>query len=267
MYRIDNNKFKLSTRKEYALSNPAISVTFTSYGSGNSHEIEMVKKNEKSIICVDNIVQSPISYSLLNYTVNNGGQIGSGATIFGISGISSISLGDILKIDDEYIKVINVGLGTTYSGPISIEGSIPLVSVKRGFVGSSATSHSNLSPISLYRGSFNIVKNNIYFTEPPQGGLSDQLIGDLDNLPDPRSYFNGRVFLKQNYDNNEIFDNISEKFTGIDQAYQLTVSGLNTTGIGSDGSNGIVFINGIFQTPTTLNNTNNNFYCCCCYYS
>lgn len=257
--KIDNDRFKLSTRKEYALLTPAIAVTFTSYGSGNAHELEMYKKNEKSIISIDNMVQSPISYSLLNYTVNNGGQIGSATTTFALSGISSISIGDLLKIDNEYMKVNNIGFGTTYSGPISFSGQIPLVNVERGFVGSSATSHSNLSSVLLYQGSFNIVKNNINFTVPPQGGLTDQLFGDVDNLPDPRSYFNGRVFLKNNYDDNRVFDNISKSFTGIGQTYRLTVSGLNTVGIGSDGANAIVFINGIFQTPSTQNNTNNNF--------
>lgn len=257
--KIDNDRFKISTRKDYALASPAIAVTFTSYGSGNAHELEMTKKNEKCIISIDNVVQAPISYSSLSYTVNNGGQIGTASTIFGISGISSISLGDLLKIDNEYMKVINVGLGTTYSGPISFSGPIPLVNVIRGSVGSTISTHSDSSTVNLYRGSFNIVKNSINFSDPPRGGLEDQLFGDVDNLPDPRSYFGGRVFLKKNYDDNRIFDDISKNFTGIGQTYRLTVSGLNTVGVGSEGANAIVFINGIFQTPSTQNNSNNNF--------
>jgi hypothetical protein len=257
--KIDKDSFKVATRKEYALSNPAIGVTFTSVGIGETHEFEMVNKNNKCIISIDNIVQSPIAYSLLTYTVNNGGAIGSATTIIGLSGISSISLGDLLKIDNEYMKVINVGLGTTVSGPISFTGTFPLVSVQRGFVGTSATSHSNSSLASLYRGSFNIVRNKIYFTDPPRGNAGTQTYTDTYNLPEPKSYFNGRVFLKNDYTSNQIFDNISEKFTGIGQTYTLTTNGINTVGLGSIGGNGIVFINGIFQTPTTENNTNNNF--------
>ena len=34
---------------------------------------------------------------------------------------------------------------------------------------------------------------------------------------------------------------------------------MNTSGIGTTGGNGVVFINGIFQTPTTENNPSNNF--------
>jgi hypothetical protein len=255
--KISNDKFKLATRKEYAYA--GIAVTFTSFGSGNSHELEMVKKSEKSLISINNVIQEPLAFSLLNYTVNNNGQIGTSSTIFTLSGISSIKISDILKIDSEYMKVINVGFGTTYSGPISFAGTFPLVNVERGFVGTSATNHSDLSSVSLYRGSFNIVKNNIHFTEPPQGSIQDQLFFDVDNLPEPRAYFNGRVFLRKDYTTNKIYDNISEKFTGIGQTYTLTVGGANTVGLGSSGGSGIVFINGIFQTPTTDNNPNNNF--------
>ena len=115
--KLTNNTFKLALTKSDALS--GTSVTFTSSGLGNSHELEMVKKNEKSIITINNIIQSPLAYSLINHNVSNGGQIGAASSIFGLSGISSIVLGDILKIGDEYMKVNNVGLGTTYSGPIS----------------------------------------------------------------------------------------------------------------------------------------------------
>ena len=255
--KVSNNEFKLATTPEYAAA--GISVTFTSFGSGNAHELEMMKKNEKSIITIDNVIQSPIAYSLLNYTVDNGISIGETTTVFGLSGISSIVIGDILKIDNEYMKVENVGFGTTYSGPISFAGTFPLVGVKRGFVGSSATSHSNSGIASVYRGSFNIAKSSIYFTYPPQGSLEDQLLVDFDELPEARSYFNGRVFLRQNYSSNIVYDNISENFTGIGQTYRLTVGGANTVGLGTIGGNGIVLINGIYQTPTTENNTNNNF--------
>ena len=256
-YKINNDKFKLSTRKDYALS--GICVTFTSVGEGNAHQLEMTNKNSKSIISIDNIVQYPIAYSLLTYTVNNGASIGVNTSIFALSGISSIFPEDILKIDDEFMKVNNVGFGTTNAGPITFSGSLPLVEVERGFVGTASSIHSNLSTVNLYRGSFNIVGNQIHFTNPPKGSLEDQMGANLDNLPESRSLFNGRVFLRSNYDNNQVYDNISERFTGIGQTYPLTVQGISTTGLGSTGGNGIVLINGIFQTPTTENNSNNNY--------
>jgi hypothetical protein len=256
-YRVSSDKFKISTRKDYALS--GICVTFTSVGSGNAHEFEMFKKNEKTIITIDNVIQSPLAYSLLNYTVDNGGSIDSSATIFGLSGISSIKIGDILKVDNEYMRIENLGLGTSYAGPITFSGNIPLVEVKRSFVGSSATSHSNSSVASIYRGSYNIFGNKIYFTEPPDGSLEDQVGVDIDNLLEYRSSFNGRVFLKSDYEENTVYDDISENFTGIGKTFTLTVGGINTVGLGTSGGNGIVIINGVYQTPTTENNPDNNF--------
>lgn len=255
--KVSSNKFKIASTKNNALS--GIAITFTSVGSGNAHEFEMVKKNEKSIITINNVIQSPIAYSLLNYAVNNGGNVGSADTIFGLSGISSIVLGDILKIDNEYMKITNVGLGTTYSGPISFGGTFPLVEVQRGFVGSASSIHTNGSNVSIYRGSYNIVGNQIYFTEAPDGSIQDQLNIDFDNLPESRASFSGKVFLKNDYTENQIYDNITERFTGIGQTYTLTVGGANTVGLGTSGGNGIVLINGIFQAPTTDNNNNNNF--------
>ena len=255
--RVNNDKFKISTRQDYA--NSGIAVTFTSLGSGNVHTFEMAKKNEKSMILINNIIQEPITYSLLNYTVNNGSAVSSSSTIFGLSGISSINSGDLLRIDNEFMKVTNVGLGTTYSGPISFAGTFPLVNVERGSVGTSATSHSNLGIASVYRGSYTISGSNIYFSEAPRGPLQYQSYPDTDGLPDVTDYFSGRVFLRKNYDANTIYDNISEIFTGIGQTYTLTVSGSNVVGLGTSGSNGFVFLNGIFQKPTTQNNPNNNF--------
>jgi hypothetical protein len=256
--KIDNQKFKIATRKEYA--NSGISVTFTSLGSGNSHEFEMIKKSEKSIITINNVVQEPLSFSLISYTINNGVQVGTSTTIFGLSGISSIKIGDVLKVDNEYMEIINVGLGTTYSGPITFSGVIPLVSVNRGFVGTSATTHSNSGIASVYRGSFNMVKSDIYFTKAPNGeDFGNELTDPFTDIPVFKDYFGGRVFLRKNYDNNKIYDNISDSFTGIAKTYTLSVNGNSNIGTGISESNGIVFINGIFQQPTTDNNPNNNF--------
>jgi hypothetical protein len=256
--KINNDQFKISTRKEYAQA--GIFVTFTSNGEGNAHEFEMVKKSEKSLISINDLTQYPLAYTSLSYTLDdNGGQIGASSSIFSLSGISSINPTDLLKVNDEYMYITNVGLGTTSNGPITFQGSYSLVEVDRGAVGTSATSHLDGDECRIYRGSYNIVGNQIHFTNPPRG--SSFYVSDLDfsNLTRNKATFNGRVFLRNNYDSNVIYDNISEKFTGLDQEYSITVQGINTVGLGTSGGNGIVFLNGIFQTPTTLNNTDNNF--------
>ena len=256
--KIDNNSLKLATKKEYAIQ--GIGVTFTSVGLGNAHELEMFKKNEKSLININNLVQYPIAYSNVSYTLSdNGGQINDTSTIFALTGITSISPTDLLRIDDEYMRVENVGLGTTNVGPISFTGNIPLVEVTRGFVGSISGIHTDTSIVSLYRGSYNISGNKIYFTQPPRGNQLDLIGPDEGNLQRERAEFTGRVFLRQDYTTNQIYDDISDKFTGIGQTFTLTSQGINTVGLGTSGGSGIVFINSIFQSPTTLNNSENNY--------
>jgi hypothetical protein len=254
--KVSDNTFKLSTRKDYAAL--GIGVTFTSEGSGNAHQLEMDKKLEKALITIDNVVQYPLLFTPISYTLlGNGGQISAGSSIFALSGISTIIPKDILKIDDEYLGVVNVGLGTTNIGPITNSGSINLVEVTRGFVGSSATTHTDSTSVRIYKGSYNIVDSNIFFAESPRG--NPQIIRDSSNLTFETSDFTGRVFLRNDYTSNQVYDDISSQFTGIGRTFTLTVGGANTVGLGTTGGNGILFINGVFQTPTTLNNPENNF--------
>ena len=254
--KLSDNTFKLSTRKDYAAL--GIGVTFTSYGSGNAHQLEMDKKLEKSLITIDNVVQYPLQFTPISYTLlSNGGQISAGSSIFALSGISTIVPKDILKINNEYMGIINVGLGTTNVGPITNSGNINLVEVTRAFVGSSATTHADSTPVRIYKGSYNIVDSNIFFAESPRG--NPQIERDSSNLTFETSDFTGRVFLRNDYTSNQLYDDISSQFTGIGRTFTLTVGGANTVGLGSTGGNGILFINGVFQTPTTLNNPENNF--------
>ena len=252
--KLNNDQFQLASSKSDAQSGNEL--TFSSYGAGNAHVLEMYKKMEKSVISIDGVVQSPISYTPINYNLtDNNGQIGAGSTYFSVTGISSILPGDILKIDDEFIKVESVGLGTTAIGPITGTGSFNIIKSQRGFVGTQATTHSDGSTARVYLGSFNIVKNKIYFTEAPTGNTTD--IVNNSNVPYARSSFGGRVFLRKDYTTNQIYDNISKSFTGIGQTYRLTVQGINTTGI--ETGSGLLFINDVFQTPSTVNNIGNNY--------
>ena len=248
----NNDNFSISTVKS------GTAVTFTDLGSGNSHEFSMAKRNEKALITIGNMAQYPIAFTKVSQTLSgNSGSISPTDTTFALSGISTISPGNILKIDDEYMKIINVGFGTTASGPITGTGSSTIVKVERGHVGSTAESHTDTTSTRIYRGSYNIVGDSIFFTDPPRG--NPNVSRTENNLKFETSEFTGRVFLRKNYDTNEIFDDISDEFTGIGRTFTLTVGGANTAGIGTTGGNGVVFINGIFQTPTTENNPLNNF--------
>ena len=248
-----DNTFQIST------TSAGTAVTFTSVGEGNAHMFEMAKKNSKSLIVVDNIAQYPLTFSPINHALdNNGGSIGAGNTVFALAGISTIKPKDILKVDDEFMSVQNVGFGTTNVGPISNTGSIPLVEVKRGVVGSASTQHQDTTGIAtVFKGGYNIVGKNIHFTQAPRG--NPQLTISDQNLESPKSDFNGRVFLRQDYSTNQIYDDVSDKFTGISSTFDLTLESAPSVGIGTSGGNGVLFINGIFQTPTTANNPDNNF--------
>ena len=127
--------------------------------------------------------------------------------------------------------------------------------VSRGFVGSSSTSHTDGSSARIYSGSFNIVGSKIYFTDAPKG--KNTILKDSSNLDYTKSSFAGRVYLRNDYTNNRIFDDVSDRFTGIGQTYTVTVQGINTTGIQT--GSGILLLNGIFQKPSTINNTGNNY--------
>ena len=248
--KTNNNEFKLATSKT------GTAVTFNSAGSGNGHTLEMEKKLEKSLITIDGVSRSPLAFTPINYTLsNNGGSVSVGATYFGISGISSILPGDVLKVDNEFVKVNAVGLGTTTIGPITGTGSFNVVKTERGFVGTLATTHTDGSTIRVFQGSYNMTRSKIHFTEAPRGNTQELV--DKSNIPFTKSTFNGRVYLRNDYATNQIYDDITRQFTGIGATYRLTVGGANTTGI--ETGSGLVFINNMFQTPTTDNNAGGNY--------
>jgi hypothetical protein len=250
--KLTENTFKVAITTTAAAA--GIGTTFTSFGEGNAHRFTMKEKNSKCILTVDELVQYPIAPTKITHTLsgNVGGSLNNSTSIVSLSGISTINPRDILKVDDEYMGVTNVGLGTTNVGPITNEGSINLVEVKRGFVGSSASTHTDSTLVRIHKGSFNIEDSEIYFTEAPRG--NPQIAKTKNNLDSETSSFTGRVFFKSNYDNNKVYDDLSDEFTGIGRTFTLKVGGANTTGIGTEGSSGLVFINNIYQSPKTDNN-------------
>ena len=255
----NEKKFKLFSRKEYISS--GIAITFTGVGEGNAHKLDMTKKLSKTVIGLDGIVQQPITFTSIEHTLD--GAIGAGTSQFVLSGISSVQPRDVLKIEGEYMKVEQVGFASVSDGTINDSTDValgictlPVVRVNRGSLGIAATSHADTTATRVHRGSFNIVDSTVWFLDPPKGNTRARR--NDTNLPYVRAEFSGRTFLRSNYDTNMVFDDVSDTFTGIGKTYTMTVGGANTeTGVAV--GNGILFINGVFQTPLTLNNAGNNY--------
>ena len=247
----NSNVFKLSTTRAGA------AVTFNTVGTGNRHQLEMFNKNEKSLITLDNVIQSPVSFTPITTTLANNvsSQVSITTSIISLSGITSIVTNDILKINEEFVIINNVGLGSTNVGPISNVGSLTLIDVTRASMGSTSTSHADGSTVRLFKGGYNIVGESIFFSNPPRG--TNVLEKDDSNRDRGRASFSGRAFLRQNYSTNAIFDDVSHEFTGIAQTFRTSISGVNTTGLTTGSS--FLTINGIFQRPTTEQNPLNNY--------
>lgn len=250
--RISNNEFKVATTKDNALS--GIEIDIISPGSGNAHEFEMDKKNEKSIILIDDIIQSPVSYTPIYH--NTISEIGAGTSYIPLSGISSIKVTNTIKIDDEFVKVNSVGFGQTFSGPIDGLGDVPLIFVERGYFGTEIKSHGISTEARIYSGNYNISGSRIYLGDVPRGSSGANPVNES-NLRKQISSFSGRVFLRKDYTENIIFDDISYQFNGIGRTFTLLREGSNVSGINT--GDGILLVNSLFQTPTTENNTNNNY--------
>ena len=216
-------------------------------GVGNSHAFISKNQNKKVILGIDNLIQSPIvstsSTALLsNYVAFFDGQIY-------VTNTKPFIGGDLIKINDEIMKVNTIGVGSTNS-----------ISVQRSWLGTGLSTHTSSSLVTKVTGNYNIIDNTVYFSEAPYGKTPIQ---NSSNRPDEVDYvgistgssFSGRVFLRtaasdtlqEPYTNNIIFDDISDQFNGINNNFILKSNGSNVTGISTD--NAVLLINNIFQGP------------------
>jgi len=243
-YKIDNNRIKLA-----GLSTDAVAggnyFTFRDIGSGlgvgagTTHKLYVPSDsaNTRAIITIDNIIQSPVYKKKVSTSLSNAVSLGS--TIVTLTGITSITNSNLLRIDDEIMKINFVGFGSTN-----------VLSVQRGSMGSVAAAHTIGAGVTVLNGDYNISNGTIYFTTPPYGVVGSPGIST-------NSTFSGRVFYRLNYKTNYIFDDISNKFNGSNSKFELLSYGADVTGIITDiGNNltgpnyGIISINNILQKPS-----------------
>jgi hypothetical protein len=247
--KVNDLSIKLADSAENALKSISVPLSITSVGVGTTHFLTSKKQNTKCLITIDNYIQSPIVST--STTSSLALDISLNTVDVTLTGITSIFGGDLLKINNEIIKVNSVGYGGTNG-----------LLVDRGWMGTDPETHIAGSLVTKIIGNYNIVDNTINFVEAPYGNSP---IGTITNRPDDRDYtgittrssFSGRVFLRSGlenasedtYNKNYIFDGLSEQFTGITTEFVLKSSGSDITGISSSS---VILINNILQQPQRL---------------
>ena len=239
VYKLNDNQFKLS-----GLST---SVFFDLTGVGTAtHYLSYKEPNSSTIITIDGVIQKAVSRKSLNVSFASSVSSASTTIISISSGISSLTVRDIIDIDNEYVSIKTIGITSSNQ-----------IEVARGYFGTVATSHTVGAGGTVLRGDFNIIGDVIYFDQAPYGKIGPVGL-------ETASIFSGRVFSRRfdpsvPQDKNILFDDISLSFTGI-AATQFTLrSGGQTTNtifnnVNSSteiNNNPIVLINNVFQNPTS----------------
>ena len=220
----------------------------TGVGTG-THEFKSTSQNERCMLLIDGIVQTPLAKSSIDVSLAE--NVGVGSTTIRLAGITSIASNTLLEIDGEIMKVGVVGFGSTN-----------VVTVERGLMGTAPAAHTVSSAATVRSGQYIIRDDVVFFSNPPLSGINTEFNYAQTGIPTSYSAYNfhGRVFNRVNYDTNQIFDDISQGFDGTVDTFGLTSDGQssenifsNVSGIitGTDVSSGVILINNIFQIPNT----------------
>lgn len=247
--KIDNSRVRVSASATEALKVIPTYLDLTSVGVGTTHKFESQKQNTKCLISIDNVIQSPI-VSTAKTTQLSSDFVGL-STVILVDDPLQISGGEFLKVEDEIVRVVAVGYGSTNS-----------ILVDRAKLGTISTSHLTGSLVTKIEANYNITNNIIYFASPPKGQVPtenplDPEETDFDGLK-IRSTFSGRAFMRsgvegtniQPYESNYIFDSISDQFNGITNTITLKSDYQNVSGFSTD--NAITLVRNVMQLPARL---------------
>ncbi len=251
--KVDDTSIRLATSAENALKTTPTYLDITAVGVGTSHSFTSKKQNSRCILSIDNIVQSPIVATAVTTTIT--ADVSATTDKIKISGITSITGGDMLKIGDEIMKVDSVGLGATN-----------VLLVTRPWMGTQSTLHSDGTLITKVEGAYNIVDSTVNFFTAPVGLTP---LSTTTNEPDERDWvgiathssFNGRSFMRSGitgssdepYAGNYIFDDISANFTGLTTEFTLKSDGSDIAGFSTN--NALVLVNQVTQGPQRYTGT------------
>ena len=246
------DKVQVALTAENALKEIALPVGLSTVGIGTSHTFTAINANQKVLVAIDNAIQSPIAGTSVTTTISEKTNIGDDVVFF--SGITSFFGADYVRVGagdtQEIMKIISVGVGSTNA-----------MKVRRGWLGTTIAGFSTGDLVEKIRGNYNIVENEINFTEAPSGGNP---ISSTTNPPDERDFvgittsssFQGRVFTRtgvtggseETYTDNYLFDDLTQSFNGLTKDFALThTNGSAITGVATN--NALILINGILQAP------------------
>jgi hypothetical protein len=249
--KVDINNVKLARSAEDALKSVPLVLDITSVGIGTFHKFTSINQNAKVVVALDNLIQSPVvSTSTTAKLVSR--MFTTDDTIFVDNTISFFG-GDLIKINDEIMRIDGVGIGTTNA-----------IQVRRPRLGTEIVGHSTGALVTKVTGNYNIVDNTINFAEAPFGKTP---FSSTTNRSDERDWvgistgssFQGRSFMRsgilnstdESYHKNYIYDDISAGFNGATKEFTLKSNGNNVDGI--ENENAIILINDIFQGPGLTN--------------
>jgi len=257
----DNQKVRVAISATNALLFNPIGVGLTGVGIGSTHIFRSLEPNNRLLVTINGTIQSPMVGTA--YTIALSSSVGIGTTSLNVVGVTSIFGGDLLRIEDEVLLVAGVDASTNK------------LTVRRGWMGTTPGSHSSNTVITKQIGNYNIVENDLHFSEGPWGdlpvGFGTTAISaneiDYTGLT-TSSRFSGRIFLRSAlnqgfttvftdaYDNNYVYDDISNQFNGINTSFYLKYEGNDINNLTA--SNTILLIDDIFQGPQRLGNVVTN---------
>ena len=251
----DSDNFKLVI-KSSETATVGSAVTFYSIsGIGTEHTLSVNSREAslRSLITIDNIIQSPLGKKLTVLGLST--SVGIGSTQIFLNDVSKISGNSLLKINDEILYTGLVGIGFTNS-----------VNVVRGYMGTVAAAHTVGAGVSELYGDYRVSKGNIYFSDAPYGPvgigtLAGSIIGEdkkpvnIRNAMTTKSTFSGRVFFRLNDivegrpgTMNRVIDDISDNFDGVTKLFDIKENS-EILPVGITTYAGAILINNIFQKP------------------
>ena len=180
---VDKDTIRVALASSLALSGDYVGITTT--GIGTVHTLTAEKQNSKCLICIDNIIQSPVAVAstvgIVTYT----------NTSFTLDTLENVNLGTLLRVysgsDNEIVKVSAINYTSkevAVSRGIGVLGTPQIVFA--GIITQTACE--------VLAGSYNIVEDKIYFSDAPLEGKRINLTiptEDIDFADSSFNYFTG----------------------------------------------------------------------------